>query len=102
MFQTPEHIETILKNLPQKPGCYLMKDEKGEIIYIGKAKRLRSRVRSYFRALPEGDPKTVRMRERVDDIDFIVAENEVQALILEETLIKQHQPRFNIMLKDDK
>jgi excinuclease ABC subunit C len=101
-FQTPEHIKTILNNLPTKPGCYLMKDAKGKIIYIGKAKRLRNRVRSYFTSAPENDPKTLRMRERIDDIDFIVTESEIQALILEETLIKQHQPRFNIMLKDDK
>ena len=101
-FQTPEHIETILKNLPLKPGCYLMKDAKGEIIYIGKAKRLRHRVRSYFTSAPEGDPKTLKMRSLIDDIEFIVAESEVQALILEETLIKEHKPRFNIMLKDDK
>ena len=101
-FQTPEHIETILKNLPTKPGCYLMKDKDGEIIYIGKAKRLRNRVRSYFTSAPEGDSKTMRMRERIDDIDFIVTESEVQALILEETLIKQHQPRFNVLMKDDK
>ncbi len=79
-----------------------MKDKDGEIIYIGKAKRLRNRVRSYFTSAPEGDSKTIRMRERIDDIDFIVTESEVQALILEETLIKQHQPRFNVLMKDDK
>ena len=101
-FETPKHIETILKNLPTKPGCYLMKDKDGEIIYIGKAKRLRNRVRSYFTSAPEGDSKTMRMRERIDDIEFIVTESEVQALILEETLIKQHQPRFNVLMKDDK
>ncbi|PJF22545.1 MAG: excinuclease ABC subunit C, partial [Phototrophicales bacterium] len=101
-FDTPEHIETILKNLPLKPGVYIMKNNQGEIIYIGKAKRLRQRVRSYFTSAPEGDPKTLKMREQVADIDFIVTENEVQALILEENMIKQHQPRYNIMLKDDK
>ncbi|GAB4521462.1 MAG: excinuclease ABC subunit UvrC [Anaerolineae bacterium] len=101
-FQTPDHIETILKNLPFKPGVYLMKDKDGKIIYIGKAKRLRHRVRSYFTSAPENDPKTLRMRSQVNDIDFIVTESEVQALILEETLIKQHKPRFNILMKDDK
>ncbi len=103
-FQTPEHIETILKNLPLKPGVYLMKDSSGKIIYIGKAKRLRQRVRSYFTSAPESDPnpKTLQMRERVADIDIIVAESEVQALILEETLIKRHKPRFNVLMKDDK
>jgi excinuclease ABC subunit C len=101
-FQTPDHIETILKNLPLKSGCYLMKDGQGRIIYIGKAKRLRQRVRSYFTDSGPQDAKTLRMRSLVDDIDFIVAESEVQALILEETLIKKHKPRFNVMLKDDK
>ncbi len=101
-FQTPEQIETILKNLPLKPGVYLMKDDEGKIIYIGKAKRLRLRVRSYFTSAPQNDPKTLRMRARVADIDFIVTESEVAALILEETLIKRHKPRFNILMKDDK
>lgn len=101
-FQTPPQIETILRNLPLKPGVYLMKDAAGKIIYIGKAKRLRQRVRSYFTSAPEGDPKTLRMRALVADIDYIVAESEVQALILEETLIKRHKPRFNVMMKDDK
>ena len=101
-FQTPEHIETILKNLPFKPGVYIMRNSQREIIYIGKAKRLRNRVRSYFTSAPEGDPKTLKMRSQVDHIDFIVTENEVEALILEENMIKQHQPRYNIMLKDDK
>lgn len=101
-FQTPEHIETILKNLPMKPGCYLMKDKNGKIIYIGKAKRLRSRVRSYFTDSGPADAKTIQMRNRVQDIDIIVTETEVQALILEESLIKRHKPRFNVLLKDDK
>jgi len=101
-YQTPEHIETILSNLPQRPGVYLMKNAKGKIIYVGKAKRLRSRVRSYFTTNADGRPKTLQMRSNVDDIDFIVTENEVKALILEETLIKKHKPRYNISLKDDK
>ena len=101
MFETPEHIENILKSLPLKPGCYLMKDADGEIIYVGKAKKLRLRVRSYFRNAVM-DAKTRRLRERVADIDIIVTENEVKALILEETLIKRHKPKFNISLKDDK
>jgi excinuclease ABC subunit C len=101
MFQTPENIEAILKSLPLKPGCYLMKDAEGEIIYVGKAKRLRQRVRSYFQNSVT-DAKTLRLRERIADIDIIVTENEVKALILEETLIKRHKPRFNISLKDDK
>ena len=101
-YQKPAHIETILRNLPAKPGCYLMKNSRGKIIYVGKAKRLRNRVRSYFTTIADGNSKTLRMRADVDDIDFIITENEVKALILEETLIKKHKPRYNIELKDDK
>ena len=101
-FTPSDHIRTILKNLPMKPGVYLMKDTRGEIIYVGKAKKLRNRVRSYFNSSAEGSLKTVQLRERIVDIDFIVEESEVRALILEETLIKRHKPRFNISLKDDK
>ncbi len=101
-YQTPDHIQTILDNLPRKPGVYLMKNDKGKIIYIGKAKRLRDRVRSYFTVNADGRPKTLRMRAQVTDIDFIITANEVKALILEETLIKKHKPRYNISLKDDK
>ncbi len=101
-YQKPRHIEVILKNLPLKPGVYLLKNQDGEIIYVGKAKRLRSRVRSYFTAKADGSGKTLRLRGEVDDIDFIITENELKALILEETLIKKHKPRYNIALKDDK
>ena len=101
-FTPSEHIQTILKNLPLKPGVYLMKDARGEIIYVGKAKKLRNRVRSYFNSSAEGSLKTLQLRERIVDIDFIVEQSEVRALILEETLIKRHKPRFNISLKDDK
>jgi excinuclease ABC subunit C len=79
-----------------------MKDASGKIIYVGKAKRLRDRVRSYFTQNADHQPKTLMMREQVADIDFIVAESEVKALILEETLIKRHKPHYNISLKDDK
>ena len=101
-YQKPAHIETILKNLPAKPGVYLLKNGAGKVIYVGKAKRLRNRVRSYFTTQADGNSKTLRMRGLVEDIDFIITENEVKALILEETLIKKHKPRFNIELKDDK
>src|SRR5690606_10554611 len=97
-----EHIQTILNNLPQKPGVYLMKDAKGTVIYVGKAKRLRNRVRSYFTNSSLLSEKTLRMRERVVDIEFIVERNEVKALILEENLIKRYLPQYNILLKDDK
>lgn len=101
-YEKPPHIETILKNLPAKPGVYLLKNRRGKILYVGKAKRLRNRVRSYFTAQADGNSKTLRLRAEVDDIDFIITESEVKALILEETLIKKHKPRFNIELKDDK
>jgi excinuclease ABC subunit C len=101
-FQPSDHIKTILKNLPMKPGVYLMKDERDEIIYVGKAKKLRNRVRSYFNASAENNLKTMHLRENIRDIDFIVEDNEIKALILEETLIKRYKPRFNISLKDDK
>jgi excinuclease ABC subunit C len=97
-----EHIQTILNNLPQKPGVYLMKDAKGTVIYVGKAKRLRNRVRSYFTNSSLLSEKTLRMRERVVDIEFIVERNEVKALSLEENLIKRYLPQYNILLKDDK
>ncbi|MFN8527615.1 MAG: excinuclease ABC subunit UvrC [Anaerolineae bacterium] len=102
VFQPSDHIKTILKNLPLKPGVYLMKDAQGTIIYVGKAKKLRNRVRSYFNSSAESSPKTLQLRQRIVDIDFIVEENEIKALILEETLIKRHKPRYNISLKDDK
>lgn len=101
-FTPSDHIQTILKNLPQKPGVYLMKDRGGTIIYVGKAKRLRNRVRSYFNSSAESSQKTLRLRENIADIDYIVEQNEVKALILEETLIKRYKPMFNISLKDDK
>lgn len=101
-FRTPDHIENILRSLPLKPGVYMMRDASSKIIYIGKAKKLRLRVRSYFTNHADHQPKTLKMRELVHHIDVIVTESEVQALILEETLIKEHRPRFNIMLKDDK
>jgi len=101
-FKPSDHIQRILSSLPAKPGCYLMKDDKGTIIYVGKAKKLRNRVRSYFNSSAESSAKTLRLRENIVDIEIIVTETEVQALITEETLIKQHQPFYNISLKDDK
>ncbi|MEM9955326.1 MAG: excinuclease ABC subunit UvrC [Chloroflexota bacterium] len=101
-YQTPEHVQTILDNLPLKSGCYLMKDKNGKIIYIGKAKKLRHRVRSYFTTNADGNAKTLRMRALVRDIEYIITQSEVEALILEETLVKTHKPRYNVLLKDDK
>ena len=83
-YQLSPKLRSILENLPVKPGVYLMKDEAGKILYIGKAKRLRDRVRSYFGNASDLEQKTRRLRARVTDIQFIVVENEVKALILEE------------------
>lgn len=90
-----------LASLPEKPGVYIYRDKAGTIIYIGKAKILRNRVRSYFN---EGkkDIKTTQLAGHVADIDFIVTNNELEAFILENTLIKEHKPKYNILLKDDK
>jgi excinuclease ABC subunit C len=94
-------IEEKLKEIPTSPGVYLHKDATGKVIYIGKAKNLRSRVRSYFRARPF-DRKTDALVGNITDLEFIVTDNEAEALILEATLVKQHKPRYNIKLQDDK
>lgn len=88
--------------LPLEPGVYIMKDKAGQIIYVGKAKALRNRVSSYFRSVEKHLPKVYRMVEHVQDFEFIVTDSEFEALILECSLIKQHAPKYNIMLKDDK
>ena len=91
-----------LKKVPLKPGVYLYKDEEGKIIYVGKAKALRNRMRSYFQSPDKLHPKVRAMMARVADFDFIVTASEVEALILENNLIKSYQPRYNIDLRDDK
>jgi excinuclease ABC subunit C len=91
-----------LQTLPTKPGVYLMKDEQGEVIYVGKAINLRNRVRSYFHASAEHSPKLHRMIDAIADFDFIVTDSEIEALILECNLIKEHRPKYNVRLKDDK
>lgn len=95
-------LDEKLQNLPPQPGCYLHKNDRGEIIYIGKAKNLRNRVRQYFKNSRSIDLKTHELVTRIADFEFIVTDTEVEALLLESNLIKQHQPRFNVMLKDDK
>jgi excinuclease ABC subunit C len=97
-----EHIQSILDSAPTKPGCYLMKDADGKIIYVGKAVNLRSRLRSYFHASAMENTKTRQMVKRIKDIDWIVVGSELEALILEMNLIKKHRPKFNVRLKDDK
>ena len=97
-----EKIDTILGSLPELPGCYLMKDESGKIIYVGKAINLKNRVRSYFQKSNDHSFKTRRMVENIRDIEWIVVASELEALILEMNLIKEHRPFYNVRLKDDK
>ncbi len=91
-----------LKDLPTASGIYIHKNEAGKIIYVGKAKNLRSRVRQYFQSSRNMDPKTRQLVRFIADFEFIVVDNEVEALVLESNLIKKHKPRFNVLLKDDK
>lgn len=95
-------IREKLRHLPDRPGVYLMRGEAGETLYVGKAKSLRSRVRSYFGGGRGESPKTQQLVRRVADVDTIVVNSEAEALILENNLIKEHRPRFNINLRDDK
>jgi excinuclease ABC subunit C len=95
-------LDEKLQNLPIQPGCYIHKSAKGEILYVGKAKNLRNRVRHYFQSSRSMDAKTQELVARIADLEFIVTDTEAEALILESNLIKQHKPRFNVMLKDDK
>lgn len=90
------------RRLPLLPGVYIMKNKAGEIIYIGKAKALKNRVSSYFRAVEKHLPKVYKMVSRVDDFDYIVTDSEFEALVLECSMIKLHSPKYNILLKDDK
>ena len=96
------HIKSKLKNLPASAGVYLMKDGKHKVIYVGKAKNLKNRVRSYFQKSTDDRLYTEYLVRRVADIDFVLTETEKEALILENNLIKQFKPRFNINLRDDK
>ncbi len=91
-----------LKKIPADPGVYLHKNEKGKIIYIGKAKNLRNRVRQYFQSGKGKGHKTNRLMKLIADFEFIVVDSEAEALVLESNLIKKHKPRYNVMLKDDK
>jgi excinuclease ABC subunit C len=99
---TSSKIGQILKTIPTKPGVYLHKNAQAKVIYVGKAVNLRSRVRSYFHKSAQTNAKTRRLVNEIDDIEFIVAESELEALLLENTLIKKYQPRYNVRLKDDK
>lgn len=98
----PDHLQGTLDTLPDKPGCYLMKDNTGKVIYVGKAKVLKNRVRSYFHNSAQHDAKTKQLVKHIETIEWIVVGSELEALILEMNLIKKFRPHFNIRLKDDK
>ncbi len=100
----PDRVKAILRDLPDKPGCYMMRDHRGQIIYVGKAKSLRKRVQSYFRdaSLRRGSPKLRGLVKCIEDIDITVTRNEAEAVLREGQLIKDYRPRFNVSFKDDK
>ncbi|MEG5032804.1 excinuclease ABC subunit UvrC [Microcoleus sp. AT3-D2] len=102
LVKDSERLESRLKEIPAVPGVYLMRDEGDRILYIGKSKKLRNRVRSYFRESQNLSPRIAMMVQQVREIEFIATDTEAEALALEANLVKQHQPYFNVLLKDDK
>ena len=102
MVELSDHLKGVIETLPIKPGCYIMKNSAGEVIYVGKAINLRNRVRSYFQEHPETDRKVIKLVSQIEDLEWIVVGSELEALILEMNLIKKYRPRFNVRLKDDK
>ncbi|MFM9073308.1 MAG: excinuclease ABC subunit UvrC [Cyanobium sp.] len=102
LLQRPEQLAQRLREIPTEPGCYMMRDGEDRILYIGKAKVLRQRVRSYFQSSQGLSPRIHLMVRQVCEIEVIVTDSDAEALALESNLIKQHQPHFNVLLKDDK
>ena len=102
LLKQPERLEARLKEIPPEPGVYFMRNSSGDILYIGKSKKLRSRVRSYFRPAQKLSDRIAMMVRQVAEIEFIVTDTESEALALEANLIKKHQPHYNVLLKDDK
>ena len=96
------HIEEELKKLPEKPGVYLMHNKEDEIIYVGKAVVLKNRVRQYFQSSRNHTEKIKKMVSQIAYFEYIVTDSELEALVLECNLIKEHRPKYNTMLKDDK
>src|SRR5688500_13498185 len=98
-----DRLKERLKEIPQRPGVYLHKNAEGEVIYVGKARNLRNRVNSYIVGKGErSHPLTAALIPEIEGIDFVTTNNELEAILLENNLIKTHQPRFNILLRDDK
>lgn len=102
MTEISDRIENQIETLPHRAGVYLMRDVDGDIIYVGKTVDLRNRVRSYFHTSAQANPKTRALVSELDDVEFIVTDSELEALILEANLIKRHRPRYNVRFKDDK
>lgn len=98
----PDTVQEKLQLLPTQPGCYIYRDEQGHVLYVGKAVVLRNRVRSYFQASAKHGPRIARLVTKVRDIEWIVVDTEIEALVLECNLIKQHRPPFNVRMRDDK
>ena len=96
------NIDEELKKLPDSPGVYIMKDDRGEIIYVGKAKSLKNRVRQYFQSSRSSTPKLNTLVKNISEFEYIMVDNEIEALILESNLIKKHKPKYNVLLRDDK
>ncbi|NJO96850.1 MAG: excinuclease ABC subunit UvrC [Pleurocapsa sp. CRU_1_2] len=102
LLKQPEHLEARLQEIPSEPGVYFLRSSNGDILYIGKSKKLRARVRSYFRPAQKLSDRIAMMVRQVAEIEFIVTDTEAEALALEANLIKKHQPHYNVLLKDDK
>ncbi|MCK5430055.1 MAG: GIY-YIG nuclease family protein, partial [Anaerolineales bacterium] len=102
MMNVSSQLKAVLDTVPTKPGCYLMKDGGGKVIYVGKAINLRNRVRSYFHNSAQHHPRTQKLVAKIADIEWIVVDSELEALILEMNLIKKHRPHYNVRLKDEK
>lgn len=97
-----DKLKALVKEFPKDPGVYLMKSATGKIIYVGKAKNIKNRVRSYFNSSNEQSPKTVFLVKQISHVEYIITKTEVEAFLLEASLIKKHRPKYNIRLKDDK
>src|SRR5246127_6005569 len=102
MLTMPSRVENQLKSLPAKPGVYLFRDADGEVLGVGKPNPLRPRVRAYFQRTTDGRPQIQSLPGRVADVEVIVTGSEVEALHLEQNLVKRHRPPFNVRLRDDK
>ena len=98
----PSHLVAKLRLIPDAPGVYLHKDKNGKVLYVGKATRLHQRVGSYFQDSSDRDSKTQQLVKRIADVDYITTATASEALVLEDQLIKEYRPRYNIRLKDDK